>query len=144
MADLKSYPVPKVSHQFMKTPGPKGGNSEVKMKAPPRVGAQRNPGASPDPMFGREFSAEQDFGKLAKAKRVIREIEGNPARRAAAMAYGRTLKNVGGGPINERGPDGHQTARGGAPRRDNNSYDNRQRPSKPSTGVKMDGQKGRW
>src|SRR6516165_10274706 len=137
------YSVPKVAEQQMKVPGKQGGNSDVIQKNPPPVGAQRNPASSPDDHFSREFSAEKDLQTLLSAAK----IRANKARYGQAIALkdrmvAMNLKNRGGEPLNERGPEGHVTSRGGSPRRASNRYDNVPNASKPTTGTKMDGQKG--
>src|SRR5262245_42494223 len=127
------YKVPKVSHQQMATPGPMGGNTDIKMKNPPRVGPAHNPASNPD--LQESFDSEKDFGTIARARKAIADIKSNPARYKAAMDAGLRLQNAGG-PVNERGPDDHVTARSGSPARANNAYDKRPAPSKPNHGVK--------
>jgi hypothetical protein len=135
------YSVPKVQEQKPKVPGKMGGNADVMMPSPPPVGAQKNPGASPDPMFGREFNAEADLATLLRAN----AIRANKSRYGAAIALkDRTvamgLKNRGGEPIGER--KGKDNA--GIRTRQNNTFDHRAAASKPTNGTKMDGQKSRW
>jgi hypothetical protein len=136
---MADYGVKKVSHQQMKTPGAQGGANDIKMKNPARVGAQRNPAASPDAMFGREFNAEKDFGTLYQAKQIL----ANKGRHQAAMNFGMKLRKAGA-EVNVRGPTDKGTARGGSPARGNNAYDGVPNASKPNNGSRMDGGKGRW
>src|SRR5262245_61545582 len=108
---MAGYSVPKVQEQKPRVPGKLGGNSDVMMKSPPPKGAQRNPASSPDDMFSREFSAEADLQTLLKAN----AIRANKARYGAAVQLkdrlvSMNIKNRGGEPINERGPDNHTTA----------------------------------
>lgn len=153
MADLKSYPVPKLQEKVMKVPGAKGGNTDALMKNPPGKGAARNPGASPDPMFGREFSAEKDLQALIHANAV----RANKARHGAAINLAKSkmakeasgkdrpvsmnvkIKNAGGQVGEKKGPNN-----AGVRTKAVNSFDNVKGATKPNNGTKMDGQKGRW
>lgn len=154
MADLKSFPVQKVQDQSrrMKAPRPLGGNSDVGMDTPKPWGATKNPSASPDPMFGREFNTEADLQAVIYAN----SIRANKARWGKVVSLaksrmvpeptgkerptGMNLKNAGGGSIGERKGANNAGVRG----RPLNSFDHRDAPSKPSHGTKMDGGKGRW
>src|SRR6516165_1079793 len=118
MADQYSgYTPKKISEQRMKAPAGKGDNTDVFMDSPRPTGAQKNSAASPDGMFGREFSAEKDLATLISASKIRRDKAryGKALELRDRMAAVRVNKDRGGEPINERGPDGHRTARGGSP-----------------------------
>jgi hypothetical protein len=154
MADFgKDYKVPKVQEQMMKVPGKKGGNTDTLMPNPPPKGAARNPGASPDKMFGREFSAEKDLATLIGAAK----IRASKARYGAAMSFGKakmvkdakgsdrapsqnvSVKNAGGSFTEKKGANN-----AGVRTKSVNSFDNVKGATKPNSGQKMDGGKGRW
>jgi hypothetical protein len=158
MADFPDYKVPKVNESVSARPmnpaKSKGGAVDALMKNPPPKGAATNPGASPDPHFGREFSAEKDFQTLMAASK----IRANAARYGAAVkagksklakeASGRERKAAistdkivaSGGPVGERKGPNNQGVRTKAV----NKFDNVKGAGKPNSGTKMDGQKGRW
>jgi hypothetical protein len=143
MADSYSkYKVPRVAEQLMRVPKAQGGATDVLMKNPAKVGAQKNPGASDDPMFDREFNAEKDFQALLTAN----QIRANKARLGKAIQAGeRLVSSMGikltnaGGNVNERKGANNQGVR----TRANNPFDHLKQ-SGGNTGMKMDGQKGRW
>jgi hypothetical protein len=138
--------VPKVQEQKMKAQAGQNDGSDVFMDASKPVGAAKNSASSPDQMFSREFSAEHDLATLISAAKIRRDKAryGKALELRDRMAAVRVNKDRGGEPINERGPDGHRTARGGSPARSSNKFDNVPNASKPLSGSKMDGQKGRW
>jgi len=142
MSDRYGYGVPKLQEKQMPTGPKKGGNTDIKMPNPARVGPASNSASDPD--IASELNAEKDFRALVAAKKTLAAITSNPARYAAAKAVGVKLQNAGG-KVNERGPDGHVTAARGSPARDSNAaYDRRAAPNKPTNGVRSDGGKGRW
>jgi hypothetical protein len=93
-------------------------------------------------MFGKEFSAESDLAALIQASHVRRDRAryGRAVALRDRLAAVRVNKDRGSEPINERKGPNNQGVR----TRQNNTYDNRAAASKPTTGTKMDGQKGRW
>jgi hypothetical protein len=146
MDSYSNYTPKKVSEQRMKAQAGKGDGSDVFMDSPQPTGAAKNPAASPDGMFGREFSAEKDLATLISAAKIRRDKArfGKALELRDRMAAVRVNKDRGAEPLNERGPDNHTTARSGSPARRGNSYDNVKNASKPNNGTKMDGQRGRW
>ena len=135
---MADYPVKKISHQQMPTPGKMGGNTDILMKNPARVGAQSNSGSNPD--LDREFNAEKDFGTIARARKAIADIKSNRGRYQQAMAFGLSLKNAGGAVNERKGPNN-----AGVRTHTNNSFDNRASGmAKGEVGRRGDGAKGRW
>jgi hypothetical protein len=136
------YTPKKVSEQRMKAQAGKGDGADVFMDSPRPVGAQRNSAASPDEMFSHEFSAEKDLATLISAAKIRSDKAryGKAVALRDRMAQVRVNKDRGAEPIGERKGPNNQGVR----TRANNTYDNRAAASKPTTGTKMDGQKGRW
>jgi hypothetical protein len=135
---MADYPVKKISHQQMPTPGPQGGNTDIRMKNPARVGPAHNPASNPD--LQESFDSEKDFGTIARARSAIAAIKSNPARYKAAMEAGVRLQNAGG-KVNEIKGANNKGVRTHA----NNEFDRRASGmAKPLNGQRDDGGRGRW